>query len=82
MRWTRISPIGDRMCATETCDKSAKWSGEVDDVASDYCSDCRDIIDHGELMAAARAVVAFDWSDNDADAVAAIERLRREVSNN
>jgi len=81
MRWTRISPVGDRKCTTATCLNSAKWRGEAGGVSSDYCSDCRDAIDHGEIMAAARAVVAFDWSDNDAGAVAAIERLRRAVNN-
>lgn len=57
--------------------KSAKpkngWIGEA--------GECRDIIDRGELIAAARAVVAFDWSDNDPDAVAAIERLRHAAKN-
>ena len=81
MRWTRISPVGSRKCCTATCMSSARWRGEAGDVASDYCSECRDVIDHGELMAAARAVVAFDWSDSDADAVAAIDRLRRAVEN-
>jgi hypothetical protein len=32
------------------------------------------------IVAAAVAVVAFDWSDNDADAVAAIDRLREAVN--
>jgi len=32
-----------------------------------------------ELERAAGAVLAFDWSDNDADAVAAIDNLRRVV---
>lgn len=30
-----------------------------------------------DVRAAATAILAFDWSDNDADAVAAIERLRQ-----
>lgn len=30
-----------------------------------------------DVRAAASSVLAFDWSDNDADAVAAIERLRQ-----
>lgn len=81
MKWTRISPIGDRKCATATCIASARWRGETGGAASDYCSDCRDIIDHGELMAAARAVVAYDVSDNDDDFVAAVARLRRAVNN-
>lgn len=79
MRWTRISPIGDRKCCSEGCINSARWRGESGGVSSDYCSDCRDTIDHGELMAAARAVVAYDWSDNDPEPAAAIERLRRAV---
>lgn len=33
-----------------------------------------------EVVSAARDVVAFDWSDNDADAVAAIDRLRKAVA--
>ena len=81
MKWTRISPVGDRKCATATCMSSARWRGEAGNIASDYCSECRDIIDYGELMAAARAVLAFDWSDSDADAASAIERLRKVVSN-
>lgn len=37
-------------------------------------------IDRANAMeSAARAVLAFDWSDSDADAVAAIERLRAAV---
>lgn len=35
-----------------------------------------------ELEAAARDVVWFDWSDNDDDAVAAIERLRAALGGN
>ena len=81
MKWTRIVPFGDRKCATESCSNSARWRGEAGAVASDYCSGCRDIIDHGELMAAARAVVAYDVSDSDADFIAAVERLRRAVDN-
>lgn len=81
MKWTRISPIGDRKCTSANCDAAARWRGESGGVASDYCSPCRDIIDHGELMAAARAVVAYDVSDNDADFIAAVERLRQAVDN-
>jgi hypothetical protein len=33
-----------------------------------------------ELEAAARDVVFFDWSDNDPDAVAAIDRLRKAIT--
>jgi hypothetical protein len=81
MRWTRLAVRGDRRCATATCCSSASWSGEAGDVASDYCSECKDVIDQGELVVAARAVVAFDWSDNDQDAVSAIDRLRRALEN-
>jgi len=82
MRWTRISPVGDRTCCSEGCASSARWRGEAGSVSSDYCSECRDHIDHGELMDAARDVVSFDWSDNDLAPVAAVERLRRAVNNN
>lgn len=79
MHWTRITPRGDRMCASQGCGQLAKWHGQAGEVGSDYCSTCRDAIDDIDLRAAAAAVVAFDWSDNDADAVAAIDRLRRVV---
>lgn len=82
MRWTRLNPRGDS-CCSENCMRTAKWRGESNggEVASYWCSECRDAIDMAELEIAARAVVAFDWSDNDADAVAAIERLRRAGNN-
>lgn len=35
---------------------------------------------NADLIAAAEAVTCFDWSDNDADAVRAIERLRSVVA--
>jgi hypothetical protein len=79
MRWSKISPIGDRICASANCSRSARWHGEAGAVGSVYCSACREAIAAAEIEAAAHAVVAFDWSDNDADAVAAIERLRRAV---
>jgi hypothetical protein len=53
---------------------------EAGGVGSGYCSECRDNIVEDELRRAALAVVAYDWSDNDADAVAAIERLRQAVN--
>jgi hypothetical protein len=34
---------------------------------------------YAELKAAARAVTWFDWSDNDADAVRAVDALRKLV---
>jgi len=80
MNWTRIVPIGDGKCATEGCSRSARWHGAAGDVGSDYCSECRDSIDVSEIVAAARGVIWFDWSDSDADAVAAIERLRKAVA--
>lgn len=76
MQWYRISPYGDRKCASDACCRSARWHLTAGDVGSDYCSECRDRIDDDEVRAAASAVVEFDWSENDADAVAAIERLR------
>lgn len=80
MNWTKITPIGDRPCATESCDRSARWHGEHGGIGSDYCSECRDSIDEAAVLAAARGVLAFDWSDCDSDAVAAIDRLRRAVA--
>ena len=80
MQWSRISPIGARMCASENCSRSARWNMTAGDVGSDYCSQCKDEINSAEVEAAAHAVVAFDWSDNDPDAVAAFERLRRAVN--
>jgi len=81
MRWTRISPLGDRTCVSANCSRTARWHGERGGVGSDWCSECRDAITAAEIERAARAVVAFDWSDNDADAVAAIERLREALVN-
>lgn len=80
MKWSRISPYGKRKCCSDGCGMSALWHGEAGGVGSDYCPTCREIIDSGDLLKAAEAVVAFDWSDNDADAVAAIERLREIVN--
>ncbi len=76
MQWTRIIPRGDS-CATDRCLGTAKWKMESGGVGSVYCSECRDNIVEDELRRAALAVVSYDWSDNDADAVAAIERLRQ-----
>ncbi len=81
MQWSRISPIGNLKCASENCQHSARWYGEAGGIGSSWCSTCRDAIDEAELRDAAKAVVAFDWSDSDADAVAAIERLRQAVNN-
>ena len=39
----------------------------------------REIKIEAEILAAARVVIEFDWSDNDSDAVDAIERLRSAV---
>lgn len=80
MKWSRISPIGDVKCTTANCGRSARWHFEAGGVGSDYCSECRDAIYAQNIEVAARAVVAFDWSDNDADAVEAIDRLRRAVN--
>ena len=80
MQWTRISPRGNTRCASDGCPQSAKWHAEAGGVGSDYCSGCRDSIIEDELRRAAIAVVAYDWSDSDADAVAAIERLRQAVN--
>lgn len=80
MKWTRISPFGDRQCATANCDRSASWHGEAGEVGSDYCAGCRDAVDAWNLREAALRVLKFDWSDNDADAVAAINDLRRAVA--
>lgn len=77
MEWTRLSPIGEFECASANCCSSARWHGVRGDVGSYFCSACKDSIDDLELRSAAKAVLAFDWSDNDADAVAAIERLRK-----
>lgn len=79
MLWTRIRPYGARSCASANCGRPALWHGEDGDVGSDYCPLCRDTIDADNLRRAAIAVVAFDWSDNDADAVAAIADLRKAV---
>ena len=76
MRWTRLTPIGGKKCATATCLNSARWHAESGGVGSDYCAECREMIDGAILLDAAREVVEFDWSDNDPDAVAAIDRLR------
>lgn len=81
MKWTRISPRGDRPCATDGCMRSAQWHGEAGGVGSEYCSTCRDGIDDMAVRDAARGVLSFDWSDNDPDAVAAIERLRAAMRN-
>lgn len=39
-----------------------------------------DLQGENDMVSAAREVVSFDWSDNDADAVAAIDRLRKAVA--
>lgn len=75
MKWTRISPLfGHVKCTTDGCENSARW--QMVHVGSDYCSPCRGLIVDEELREAAKAVVEYDWSDIDADAVAAVERLR------
>lgn len=77
--WTRLPYLGERKCATSCCTRSARWRLEAGDVASDYCSECKELIYVDELERAVAAVLKFDWSDNDADAVAAIDRLRRAI---
>lgn len=79
MEWSRLSPVGGSKCASAECSRSARWHLEAGGVGSDYCSECRELIYVNELERAAGAVLAFDWSDNDADAVAAIDNLRRVV---
>lgn len=57
------------------------WCGEFRQRPNDDLFDLRrmGVGESGvaDVRAAAAAVLAFDWSDNDADAVAAIERLRQ-----
>jgi len=79
MHWTRITPYDAKRCATENCDRSALWHGEAGGIGSDYCPSCRDAVDAWNLREAALGVLKFDWSDNDADAVAAIAKLRTAV---
>ena len=79
MHWSRITPIGERPCATDACIRSARWHATSGDVGSDYCYECRNSIDTIALISAVRAVIAFDWSDNDADAVESVNHLRRVV---
>jgi hypothetical protein len=81
MRWTLISSFKHFPCCTESCDRTAIWRGESGSVGSDFCPSCRDAVDLQDLRDAATAVVRFDWSDNDADAVSAIDRLRQALSN-
>jgi hypothetical protein len=78
MRWTRAH---GSHCASANCSRTARWHGTAGDVGSDYCSECRDAIDCSEIEAAAREVLAFDWSDSDSDTAAAIDRLRKAVAN-
>lgn len=60
-----------RWCA-ESCPPRRK-----DGYCSDICKQHTERVDEaGRLRAAAQAVCRFDWSNNDDDAVAAIEHLR------
>lgn len=79
MQWSRITPIGQRQCATEGCVRSAKWHGVAGDVGSDYCGECRESIDVAEVVSAARAVLRWDWSDCDDEPERDVERLRKAV---
>mgnify|MGYP000848334185 CR=1 FL=1 len=81
MRWSRITPIGNKKCATAECNRSARWHGVSGDVGSDWCAECRDSIDVMSMVEAADKVLGFDWSDCDSDAFAAIQELQRAVSN-
>jgi hypothetical protein len=56
MQWSRITPIGNKRCATDGCSRSAKWHGTAGDVGSDYCGECRESIDVAEVMRAAKEV--------------------------
>lgn len=80
MHWVRITPIGDRKCATAECHRSARWTGTAGDVSSDYCAECRDSIDVMSIVNAADRVLGFDWSDCDRDAVEAVDALRQAVA--
>lgn len=80
MDWSRITPIGDRRCATDLCTRPAKWHGEAGGVGSDYCSECRESIDVDEIVRAAKAVLEWDWSDCDDEPKRDIEKLRRAVA--
>lgn len=48
VQWSRISPWGDRSCTTEGCLSSARWHMVAGDIGSDYCNDCRGLIDEEE----------------------------------
>lgn len=79
MNWSRITPIGDKPCATDDCTRSARWHGVAGGVGSDYCDECRVSIDIANLLRAAQKVVYWDWSDCDDEPRRDIENLRRAV---
>ena len=79
MEWTRITPIGDRKCATAECNRSARWHGVSGDVGSDYCSECRDSIAVSCIVSAADRVLGYDWSDCDSDVISAMDALEDAV---
>jgi len=49
MQWARITPFGDRQCASQNCGRSARWHFQRGDIGSDYCSTCREAIEHESI---------------------------------
>lgn len=92
MRWERLPHGYIAECASVSCGHApAKWHMESGGKGSCFCDECCRKLDPNSFETAqwrrldliedaARFVLTFDWSDNDADAVAAIDRLRAAVS--